>query len=87
MFANNDLFFVESDMQHIIDTMNAFPGWWKENPLDGVGIMAYTKSSTDLQELNRKVKIELISDGYKSTAPVVTLINGQLTINPNAQIL
>lgn len=88
VIQNEDFYLAESDTQHVIDTLNAFPGWWKENPLDGVGLMAYTKSNTDAQELNRKIKIELQADGYKSSAPVVTLTtSGELTINPNAEIL
>lgn len=85
---NNDFIYTESDTQHIIDTINAFSGWWKENPLDGVGLMSYTKSNTNTQELNRKISIELQADGYKATAPVVTLsTDGKLIINPNAQPL
>lgn len=85
---NGDFVIMESDMQHIVDTINAFPGWWKENPLDGAGLMGFTKSNTDPQELNRKIKIELQSDGYKATAPVVNLTSdGKLTINPNAEII
>lgn len=83
-----DFIVAESDIQHVADTINAFPGWWKENPLDGVGIMAYIKSPADPQDINRKVKIELQADGYISKAPVVTLTSsGQLTINPNAEII
>jgi hypothetical protein len=83
---NDDFIFAQSDTQHVIDTINAFAGWWKENPLDGVGLMAYIKSNTNAQQLNRKISIELEADGYKTSAPVVTLsVDGQLTINPNAE--
>ena len=83
---DNDFIFAESDTQHVIDTINAFAGWWKENPLDGVGLMGYMKSNTNPQQLNRKISIELQADGYKTSAPVVTLTtDGQLTINPNVE--
>lgn len=92
---NNDIFisggdfsFAESDMQHIIDTINAFPGWWKENPADGVGIMLYMKSSGAMTALNRNIKIQLQSDGFDTDASVITLDTaGNLIINPNAIVL
>jgi len=88
IFKNGDFFIAESDTQHIIDTMNAFAGWWKENPLDGVGIMAWTKSPAIIQEMNRKIRVELQSDGYSVKAPAVSLsVSGELLINPNAELL
>lgn len=84
-FSDGDFFVVESDVQHIIDTINAFPGWWKENPSDGVGLMAYTKSPSSMSVLNRSLRINLQSDGYVVDAPVITLgADGNLFINPNA---
>lgn len=86
LFRDGDLAIAESDIQHCIDTINAFPGWWKEFPLDGVGIMQYTKSPADLQMINRKMQIELTSDGYNPRNPNVTLsASGQLIINPNIE--
>jgi hypothetical protein len=88
VFKSGDIAIGESDTQHIVDTINAFAGWWKEYPLDGVGIMSYTKSFGNIQELNRKVKIELLSDRYAVKAPLVTLsTSGELYINPNVEIL
>lgn len=88
---NNDLFIVDgdfaiaiSDSQHIIDTINAFPGWWKENPSDGVGILSFENSSGQEQTLQRLVKIQLQSDGYTVGAPVATIVDDVLTIQPNA---
>jgi hypothetical protein len=84
VFKNGDLLIYESDTQHIVDTLNSFPGWWKEFPQDGVGLMQYTKSPAPLQEINRKVLVELESDGYKIAAPMVELsVDGKLSINPN----
>lgn len=82
---DGDMYFAESDVQHVIDTINAFPGWWKEQPADGVGILSYSKSPSDLVGLNRSIGINLSSDGYKIEAPVITLnADGSLIINPNA---
>lgn len=90
---NNDLFIVdgdfaivESDVQHVSDTLAAFPGWWKENPTDGVGLMSYLHSAGQQQVLRRSMEINLSSDGYKANAVQVILdAAGKLTINPNAE--
>ena len=85
-FQDGDFLIVESDMQHIIDTIASFPGWWKEYPLDGVGVAGFTKSPADAQEINRKVGVELKADGYNPRNPTVTLSpNGELVINPNVE--
>lgn len=83
--SNGDFYFVVADQQHVVDNINAFPGWWKETPADGVGLMNYTKSSSDLQALARSIKINLQADGYSVENPSVTLDeNSNLVINPNA---
>lgn len=92
--SNNDLLCVdgdfaiaESDVQHIDDTINAFPGWWKNFPADGVGIFQYLNSSGQEQTIKRALTINLQSDGYIVTNPVVfTDAAGRLNIQPNASI-
>ena len=87
LFSNGDIVIVESDQQHVIDTCNAFLGWWKEFPLDGVGIGNFAKSAGGAQQLARKVKIELEKDGYKINNPVVEFgTDGKLNLYPNASI-
>ncbi len=82
---NGDFFIGESDVQHVVDTINCFPGWWKENVADGVGLMAFSKSASDMSVLNRSIKMNLTADGYDVTSPVIELsADGQLFINPNA---
>lgn len=76
-----------SDNQHIADTLNAFPGWWKQYPADGVGVFAFYNSAGAEQILKRKIAIQLKSDGYTVGNPEVTVsAAGQLTVNPNATI-
>jgi hypothetical protein len=88
VIKNGDFVIAQSDTQHVVDTLNAFAGWWKEFPLDGVGIFSFTKSPADVQAINRKIRIELESDGYAIKAPVVKLDpNGELFINPQAEII
>lgn len=80
-----DLMIVESDTQHIADTLNAFPGWWKQYPADGVGVFQYLNSAGQQQALKRSMQIQLTADGYKVSNPQVTIdATGHLTVNPNA---
>lgn len=81
---NGDMFVADSDVQHVSDTLAAFPGWWKENPSDGVGMLAYMNSSGKEQEIERNIRIQLSSDGYKSSPSVDVDASGKLIVNPNA---
>lgn len=84
LIRDGDFVIGESDQQHVEDTLISFPGWWKENPLDGVGVQSFLNSSGQEQTLARKIKLELESDGYQVNNPSVKFVNGQLEINPNA---
>lgn len=85
LIQNGDFAISESDVQHISDTINAFPGWWKEHPEDGVGLFQYSSSEGKEQEISRNVKIQLQSDGYHVTQPIISLDEtGKLTIDPQA---
>lgn len=91
---NNDLFIedgdlsiMESDVQHVSDTIAAFPGWWKENAPDGVGILQYSNGAGIEQELNRSMKIQLSGDGYRMTEAGIFSTDGRLILNPNAEKL
>jgi len=80
----NDLVYLESDEQHIGDTINAGPGWWKENFPDGVDIRKFLNSDGQEQVLSRKIKIELASDLYRNCSPIIKFgANSILNINPN----
>lgn len=80
-----DFIIADSDEQHVTDTLAAFPGWWKEEPADGVGVFAYQNSSGQQQILARSIKQQLQSDGYQCNNAVVTQSSsGLLTIQPNA---
>lgn len=85
LVRDGDFVIGESDVQHVHDTLIAYPGWWKENPQDGVGIQDYSKATGAEQELARKVKLELEADGYSVNRPQVLFVDGKLTINPNAE--
>lgn len=85
--SRGDFVFAVSDEQHIQDTINAFPCWWKENPQDGVGISAWLGGPLDTQLLARKIILQLTADGYTVSNPTVKLdTSGNLIVNPNATI-
>lgn len=83
-FKDGDFAIAFSDEQHVSDTISAFPGWWKQNPSDGVGLLQYLNSSGQEQALSRSMKIQLTSDGYSVGNTGISNINGNLTINPDA---
>lgn len=84
--ADGDLSLVESDNEHVKDTVSAYPGEWKENHDDGVGIRDYLGAS-DFQEAAKKMRIQLESDGYVVNNPTVSKNDaGGYEINPNATI-
>jgi len=85
IFKNGDLTIGFSDEQHIQDTINAIPGYWKEFPTDGVAVIKYINSPGGGQLLSRKIKVELENDGYKVSNPIIKFsANGKLNITPNA---
>ena len=75
-----------SDQQHVEDTINAFPGWWKMNPDQGVGVRAWLGGPAVIQELSKVIRLNLQADGY-TASPVVGFDQyGTLKIAPNATI-
>ena len=83
-FQNGDMVISQSDNQHIQDNLYAFPGWWKQYPLDGVGLYSYLNGSGIEQELQRRIDLELAQDGYQTFGSVVYFDSaGVLQINPN----
>jgi len=87
IILNGDFAIAASDVQHIDDTINAFPGWWKNNPADGVGIFQYLNSAGQEQTIKRALILQLTSDGYQVSNPSVsTDAAGNLNISPNATI-
>jgi len=85
--SSGDISIVPSDEQHIEDTINAFAGWWKEFPFEGVGILAWLGGSINTQAIQRAIRINLEADNYTVGNPTVTVANdGKVTINPDANI-
>ena len=84
--VNNDLVYGISDTQHVEDTINAAPGWWKENFPDGVNIRAYLNSTGQEQVLARSIKIQLTSDLYTVLNPKVYFQDSKLIVEANATI-
>ena len=87
LIMNGDFAIQESDANHIADTINAFPGWWKNYPEDGVGIFQYLNSIGSEQTIKRSLIINLQSDDYTVSNPLVEIdSSGELKIIPNATI-
>ena len=87
VIINNDLVWEKSDTQHVQDTINAAPGWWKEHYWEGVNIRAYLNSSGQERVLARAIKISLESDLYIVTNPKVYFnSDSKLVVEPNATI-
>lgn len=87
IIKDNDVVWGLSDTQHVQDTINAAPGWWKENFADGVNIRSYLNSDGQEQVLARSIKLQLESDLYTVTNPKVSFdSNGKLLIDPGATI-
>lgn len=84
IIENDDIKYGLSDEQHVQDTINAHAGWWKENFTDGVGISSYLNSSGNQQVLERSIKIQLQSDGYTVSNPVVVVQGSNIKVTPNA---
>lgn len=84
LITNGDIVVGESDKQHIKDTINAFPGWWKQYPTDGVGIAAYAKARANTLELEKQLRLQLESDGYRVGVPIIEFDNGKLHVFPDA---
>lgn len=82
---NGDFAIGRSDQQHVEDIINSYPGWWKEYPQVGVGVMNYLNSSGQQQKLQRSIIIQLQADGYVVSNPTVeNNPDGTFTITPNA---
>ena len=87
VIIDGDFAIATSDVQHIADTINAFPGWWKNYPADGVGVLRYFNGPSSTQAIKKAIRLNLESDGYIVNNPDVSIdANGKLNITPNATI-
>ena len=83
--ANGDFKVGKSDQQHVEDIIESYSGWWKEFPLLGVGVQNYLNSTGNNQQLARNIIVQLVSDGFTCSNPIISLNpDGTFTINPNA---
>lgn len=85
-FLNGDILIGESDTQHVSDTLKSFPGWWKEFPSDGVGMPDTISGPVDVQEIRRRVQIQLASDRYDVEDVIVTYQSGKLIVSPKIRL-
>ncbi|MCP4503696.1 MAG: hypothetical protein GY822_27525 [Deltaproteobacteria bacterium] len=64
---NGDFSITDSDTRHVNDIIESFVGWWKESPTVGVGIKKSLAQSGSIQTVSRKIRIQLLADGYNVT--------------------
>lgn len=84
--SNNDIRFIDSDENHIEDTIQATKGSYKEYPNDGVNIQSYLNSQGQQQILSRDIIVQLKSDLYTINNPIITITSDSISVNPNATI-
>ena len=78
---NGDFTIVTSDLDHISDIIDFNQGELKEYPEIGVGIINYLNSTGKQQELNRKIRLMLESDGWEAKVIEQIIQNGVLIEN------
>ncbi len=64
IIENGDFKVGPSDKQSIQSILNAFPGWWKQFPTMGVGMMQYLNSKDKQQEIERNIRLQLQADAF-----------------------
>lgn len=69
---NGDFVITESDQQHILDIMQAVPGWFKQFPLVGFNPYQYLNARVSPTDLNKNAKIQLQADGYAQVTTDLT---------------
>lgn len=80
-----DVNIIESDPQHVEDTISATPGTWPEHPADGVSLMSYLGASGEEQTLERETKRHLQNDGYQCDGARATILNDKINLYPNVR--
>lgn len=82
--VTGDFDFVDSDNQHILDILQASPGWWKNAPTLGANLNQLLKSKVNTSTVEGIIKTQLESDMYQVSRPSVQVVSGKATIIPNA---
>lgn len=67
LIQNGDFVIGESEQQEVEAILRAYPGWYKQFPTVGVGIMDYL-NGPDFQKLQPKIQIQLQQDGKQLTS-------------------
>jgi hypothetical protein len=75
-----------SDLQHIKDMFNSFPGEWKQYLPNGIGVSRYLKSTGNaLLTLRSTARQALLRDGYDQDSVTITSVGqDKLVINVKA---
>ena len=63
--VTGDFEIAESDSLHVADILQSINGDYKEFPLIGVNFFLFQNSTGKRQEIERIIRTQLLSDGYK----------------------
>lgn len=81
--SNGDIFFGESDSQHVDHILLTDLGQFRQFPMLGVGIARLINGSINKIELSQKIRLNLESDNYNVSSVNVEDAN-KLSINIDA---
>ena len=65
LIENGDLVVGDATEQHIYDLLVSYKGWWKFEPLVGLGIHTFLEDDKTVQELERVIVAELENNGMR----------------------
>ena len=80
LIKNGDLAIGESDGEHIVDIVSAYPAEWKEFPLCGVGIQSYLNSAGQQLTIKNSITKQLTADKFSAISVVFT-DDGNFTVD------
>ena len=85
LISNGDFKIKESDAYHIEDIFQASKGMYYNDPLMGININKYMKSTINPQDLKRLIKIQLENDKFKVNRIEVKINNNILDISTDTE--
>lgn len=71
---NGDFVISSDEAQSAKTLIDAFAGWFKNNPLTGFGLLKYLKSNVSKSRFKRNLKVQLEADGHQN--PEIDLSEG-----------
>lgn len=76
---DGDFLLEESEQYHISDIMEANKGEYRQYPLIGVGAANFLNSPTPLDEIRKRISVQLVYDNFK-VEEISRLKSGEILI-------